>query len=382
MARAFGHTPTPTGVLTTHKPCVLPSRDVSPHCRAIQYHALLWHTSPSAAYQDHPTYGSIGYDVHATSDMSEFTIDQTGSRTRTITSICHPSPAKQPSQELVTAEGSFRIQFDSIQQCSEPEFQTVTICPPSADDDAKKCKYLLLEEVISTQEQTSEPWAIVLSSPVGQHVSTLCSPSTVSFGPKPDVYELLPPPFECTSVTHSPEALTAYTPEAEESEILEFSPPPSQCRSSMHSPSMISIEPDTSSLVTPTASESHLPSIHPPTVSSCCSFSISPVRTLSTLTSSPSLSMLIERVTESREPTAQEVPTEHSLSLALYTSPQQISEYMPSPSECTPTEWPSTVYPPSEPAEHESPCVCHPSTPPSPSHLCEYHPLFLRSLRS
>ncbi|KDN46600.1 hypothetical protein RSAG8_04253, partial [Rhizoctonia solani AG-8 WAC10335] len=355
--------------------------------------------SPSMGYESQgpSTYGSIAYEVCETSDMSEFTIDQTGSRTRTVTSgttgsrtrtvtsgtVRQPSPSKL-SEEFITAEGSSESQFDTVQPCSESEFETVTICPPSTDyEDTRKCEcppsaevteeYVeeYIEDIID--EPTPVPQPIELSPPYTQRVSTLRSPSTVdqSFSPsvsfvsEPQVYELSPPPSEHTSLTHSPDAFSTYTPEAEEPEILELSPPPSQQRSSLHSPSMISIEPDASSLMTPSARSpaSRLPSIRPLTVSSRSpsrSPAVSTARTLSSLTPSPSLPTLTDRVTLPYEPTVQEVPTERSPTLTLYTSPEHMSMRSPSPSEQTPiaqtpTERPPTEYPPSESWEHESP---------------------------
>ncbi|CAE6389396.1 unnamed protein product [Rhizoctonia solani] len=331
------------------------------------------------------TYGSIAYEVCETSDMSEFTVDQTGSRTRTVTSgtARQPSPAKY-SEEFITAEGSSESHFDTVQPCSDSEFETVTVCPPSTDyEDTRKCdcppsaevSEETVEEYIEdyVEEPTPVPQPIELSPPYTQRVSTLHSSSTidqsysptVSFVSEPQVYELSPPPSEHTSMTHSPDAFSTYTPEAEEPEVLELSPPPSQQRSSMHSPSTISIEPDASSLMTPSARSpvSRFPSIRPLTVSSRSpsrSPAVSTARTLSSLTPSPSLPTLTDRLTPSYEPTLQDVRTERSPTLTLYTSPEQMTPRPSSPSEQTPTaqtptERPPTEYPPSEPSEHESP---------------------------
>lgn len=52
-----------------------------------------------------------------------------------------PSPTKL-SEEFITAEGSSATgtQFDTVQTCTDTEYQTVTICPPSTEyDDARKC---------------------------------------------------------------------------------------------------------------------------------------------------------------------------------------------------------------------------------------------------
>ncbi|KAG8714720.1 hypothetical protein FRC11_007387 [Ceratobasidium sp. 423] len=135
--------------------------------------------------------------------MSEFAIDRTSSHPRTITSICHPSPAKQLSEEFITAKGSSGTQFGTVQPCSESEFETMTICPPSTDyDDARKC---------DAEEQTPESWTIVLLSPT-------MSPSAVSSGPEPDVYKLSPPLSEYMSVTlyTSPQRISEYTPSLSE----------------------------------------------------------------------------------------------------------------------------------------------------------------------
>ncbi|KAH7337671.1 hypothetical protein B0J17DRAFT_433910 [Rhizoctonia solani] len=322
--------------------------------------------SPSVATESvvgPSTYGSIAYEVCETSDMSEFTIDQTGSHVRTVTSgtMRQPSPSKL-SEEFITAEGSSESHFETVQPCSESGFETVTICPPSTDyEDTRKCEcppsVEISEEMI--EEPTPVPQPIELSPPLTRQVSSLqspstvvhsLSPSTVTWAAEPDVYELSPPPSEHTSMTHSPDAFSTYTPEAEEPEVLELSPPPSQQRSSMHSPSMVSIEPDASSLSGTRSLRSHLPSIRPLTVSSR-----SPTRTLSSLTPSPSLLTLTDRQSPSRVPTVQDVSTERSPTLALYTSPEQMTQRSPSPEEQTPTERPPTEYPPTEPSEHESP---------------------------
>ncbi|KAJ1301071.1 hypothetical protein OPQ81_003489 [Rhizoctonia solani] len=314
------------------------------------------------------TYGSIGYEVCETSDMSEFTVDQTGSRTRTVTSgtFRQPSPGKL-SEEFITAEGSSAgTQFDTVQPCSESEFETVTICPPSTDyEDARKCECPPpVEQVPPTVEETPVPHTIVLSSPLTQSMSTLrspstlqqtLSPSTVSFRPEPEVYEISPPPSEYTSVTHSPEAMTAYTPEAEEPDILELSPPPSQQRSSMHSPSMISIEPDASSLVTPTARSpgSRLPSVTALSRRSRAS-SVSPVRTLSSLTPSPSLPTLTgDRRTPTYVPTVQTPSTEHSPTL----TERVPTEYPPSEFTESPLRLPSEYTSLSDQSDYERPEV-------------------------
>ncbi|EUC57549.1 hypothetical protein RSOL_224790, partial [Rhizoctonia solani AG-3 Rhs1AP] len=222
---------------------------------SFQAHSPLGYESHSSS-QGPSTCGSIAYEVCETSNMSEFTVDQTGSRIRTVTSgtACQPSPTKY-SEELITAERSSESHFDTVQPCSDSKFETVTVCPPSADqEDTRKCdcppSVEISEETVEeyiedyTEEPTPVPQPIKLSPP---HTQCSYSP-TVSFVSEPQVYELSPPPSEHTSMTHSLAAFSTYTPEAEGPKVVELSPPPSQQRSSMHSLLTISIEPEASSL--------------------------------------------------------------------------------------------------------------------------------------
>ncbi|KAG8743305.1 hypothetical protein FRC10_012268, partial [Ceratobasidium sp. 414] len=75
--------------------------------------------------------------------MSEFTIDHTGSRTRSRTATSATGRVVSPikgSEEFITAEGSAvtDTQFDTVQSCPSTDFETVTVCPPSTEyDDAR-----------------------------------------------------------------------------------------------------------------------------------------------------------------------------------------------------------------------------------------------------
>ncbi|KAG9074600.1 hypothetical protein FRC06_010590, partial [Ceratobasidium sp. 370] len=93
--------------------------------------------SASEGSQGVSTYGSIGYDICETSNMSEFTIDQTGSRTRsrTVSGTGRVVSPTKGSKEFITAEGSAATdtQLYTIQSSPSTDFETVTVCPPSTE---------------------------------------------------------------------------------------------------------------------------------------------------------------------------------------------------------------------------------------------------------
>ncbi|KAG9119967.1 hypothetical protein FRC07_004758, partial [Ceratobasidium sp. 392] len=322
--------------------------------------------APSVSYesatggsQGVSTYGSIGYEVCETSDMSEFTIDQTESRTRSRTATSGTarvvSPIKVASEEFITAEGSAATdtQLDTAQSCPSTEYDDARkcICPPSLEE------VEVIEEIFPSPDATPVPVPIELSPPPSQRPSSRRTPSEltleqstpspvpIELSPppsqrsssrrtlsvislEPEVIELTPPPSQRPSSIRSPSVLTAM-----ETEIVELTPPPSQRPSSLRSPSMNSIEQETS-IVSPSmhTPSSRTRSLQRLTISSPARTPIvfspseqtptplfpgertptartSSAGTLSDLTPSPSLSTLLERSSPEMELTLIEPST-------------------------------------------------------------------------
>ncbi|KAG8707385.1 hypothetical protein FRC09_001859, partial [Ceratobasidium sp. 395] len=374
--------------------------------------------SASEGSQGVSTYGSIGYEVCETSDMSEFTIDQTESRTRSRTATSGTARVVSPtkvSEEFITADS-----------CQSTDFETVTVCPPSTDyEDAQKCicppsieevsevivessesvptpvpvpielspppsmrpssrrspsELTLEQETMTAAESTPSPMPIELSPMPSQRSSSRRTLSVISL--EPEVFELTPPPSQRPSSIRSPSVLTAI-----ETEVIELTPPPSQRPSSYRSPSMNSIEQETSivspSMHTPSSRTRSLQRLtisspaRTPVILSPSEQTPTPLfpgertptartsteGTLSDLTPSPSLSTLLERSSPEMELTLFEPSTGESPTISE--RPSTPSERPPSTVPTIPGEEEPHVTPRASPSPLPSPSIAAPRPPPA-----------------
>ncbi|KAG9086299.1 hypothetical protein FS749_003738 [Ceratobasidium sp. UAMH 11750] len=196
--------------------------------------------------------------------FSPVTIDQTGSRTRSRTATSGIGRVVSPtkgSEEFITAEGSAATdtQFDTVQSCLSTGFKTVTVCPPSVEEE--------VVEIVESPEhiETPIPVPIELTPPPSHRASSRRTPSELTLEQEtetetetmhsPMPIELTPTPSQRPSSRRTPSELMLER-ETETGTMrspvpIELSPPPPQRSSSRRTLSMISLEPAVIELAPP-----------------------------------------------------------------------------------------------------------------------------------